>query len=131
MPQHHNAESPPWEPQIYLPNYVTLCKTYDAHYGVWVMRYNMWGSHSDAHWWEFKSSEMWHHVWTFSILLDHGAFIVRVRQSRKKAQPWRQRPYNYWKCQQLHTPWHSITCGITFLQTITLIQHKCFYWHNC
>jgi len=35
VPKQHNAESPPWEPQIYLPNYVTLCKTYEVHYEVW------------------------------------------------------------------------------------------------
>ena len=55
MPRHHNAESPPWEPLICLPNYVTLCKTYEVHY-------SMWGSHSAVHWWEFKSSEMLHSV---------------------------------------------------------------------
>ena len=30
MPRCHNAESQPWEPQIYVANYVTLRKTYVA-----------------------------------------------------------------------------------------------------
>jgi hypothetical protein len=29
---------------------------------LWGLRYNMWGSHSAAHWRELKSSEMWHCV---------------------------------------------------------------------
>jgi hypothetical protein len=51
MPQHHNAESPPWEPQIYIPNYVTM---HDIWGSLWGMRYNMWGSHSAVHWREFS-----------------------------------------------------------------------------
>ena len=80
MPHHHNAESPPWEPQIYLKKLCYFMQ--DIWDSLWGMRYNMWGFHSVAHWQEFKSSEIWHCVWSISILLDHGVFIVRVGQSR-------------------------------------------------
>jgi hypothetical protein len=40
--------------------YTKLCDY--AWHMRFIMRYNMWGSHSAVHWWEFKSSEMWHCV---------------------------------------------------------------------
>ena len=59
---HYNAESLPWEPQIYLPNFMQ-----DIWGSLWDMRYNMWGSDSAVHWREFKSSEMWHRVTEYAL----------------------------------------------------------------